>query len=106
MKKQINTCLFMSMKCILIKIKFDIELLKTIWKHKEKVKYLILTGSAAAQSSNLSMYLMDLSFVPMPTRENVWSTSTHFRQALKLLKGLTVGKFGHRPKVSLLHYKR
>jgi len=56
----------MSMKCILIKIKFDIdvnnnELLKTIWKHKEKIKYLIVIGSAAAQSLNLSMCLVDLS---------------------------------------------
>ncbi len=43
MKKQINICLFMSMKCILFIIKFDTdinnnELLKTIWKHKEKIK--------------------------------------------------------------------
>jgi hypothetical protein len=39
MKKYI--CFFMSIKCILIWIKFDIdinndELLKTIWKHKKK----------------------------------------------------------------------
>jgi hypothetical protein len=26
MKKQINMCLFMSLKCILIKIKFDIDI--------------------------------------------------------------------------------
>jgi hypothetical protein len=43
MKKQINMCLFMFMKCILIYIKFDIdinndELLKTIWKLKKKIK--------------------------------------------------------------------
>jgi hypothetical protein len=42
MKKQINMCVFMSMKCVLIKIKIDIdinndELLKTIWKHKIKI---------------------------------------------------------------------
>jgi hypothetical protein len=41
MKKQIDMCLFMSMKSILIKIKIDIdinidELLKTIKKHKKK----------------------------------------------------------------------
>jgi hypothetical protein len=41
MKKQINMCFFMSLKCILIQIKFDIDrsndqLLKTIWNHKEK----------------------------------------------------------------------
>jgi hypothetical protein len=41
MKKQINMCLFMSMKFILIQIKFDIdlnkdELLETIYKHKKK----------------------------------------------------------------------
>ncbi len=29
-------------------------------------------------------------YVPMPTQENVWSTSTHLPRALKLLKGLTV----------------
>jgi hypothetical protein len=49
-------------------------------------------------------------YLPMCTQENVWSTSTHLRQALKLLKGLTGGKFlnvlGHRPIVSLLLYKR
>jgi hypothetical protein len=48
-------------------------------------------------------------YVPMLTQENVRSTSTHL-QALKLLKGLTVGKFvtvlGQRPKVSLVLYKR
>jgi hypothetical protein len=43
MKKQINMCFFMSMKYILIKIKFDIdinnnELYKTIWKHEKKKK--------------------------------------------------------------------
>jgi hypothetical protein len=56
------------------------------------------------------MYLVDLPYVPMPTQENVWSTFTHLRQELKLLKGLTVGKFvnvlGHPPKVSLVLYKR
>jgi hypothetical protein len=51
MKKQINMCLFMSMKCILIYIKFDIdinnnEILKTIWKHKIKIKSLIITNNA------------------------------------------------------------
>jgi hypothetical protein len=49
-------------------------------------------------------------YVAMPSQENVWSTSTHLRQALKLLKGLILGKFvnvlGHRPKVSLVLYKR
>jgi hypothetical protein len=49
-------------------------------------------------------------YVPMLTQENVWSTSTHLQQALKLLKGLTVGKFvnifDHRPKVSLVLYKQ
>jgi hypothetical protein len=49
-------------------------------------------------------------YVPMHTQENVWSTSPHLRQALKWLKGLTVGKFvnvlGHRPIVSLVLYKR
>jgi hypothetical protein len=43
MKKQINMCLFMCIKFLLNQIKFDIdiiddELLKTIWKHKEKKK--------------------------------------------------------------------
>jgi hypothetical protein len=45
----------------------------------------------------------------MPTQENV-PTSTHLRQALKLLKGLTVAKFVNvlcrRPKVSLVLHKR
>jgi hypothetical protein len=41
MKRQINTCLFMSMIFILIKSKFDIdinddELLISIWKHNKK----------------------------------------------------------------------
>jgi len=40
-KKLINMCLFMSIKFILIQIKFSIdikkdELLETIWKHKKK----------------------------------------------------------------------
>jgi hypothetical protein len=43
MKKQINMCLLMFMKCILIDIKFNIdqnndELLKTICKHKKNLK--------------------------------------------------------------------
>jgi hypothetical protein len=38
MKNKINMCFFMLMKCILILVKFDIdinndELLKTIWKN-------------------------------------------------------------------------
>jgi hypothetical protein len=45
MEKQINMCLFMSM--ILIQDKFDIEInndgvMKTIWKHKEEKKKLII----------------------------------------------------------------
>jgi hypothetical protein len=43
MTKQINKCLFMSMKCIIIFKKFDIdiindELLESIWKHNKKIK--------------------------------------------------------------------
>jgi hypothetical protein len=42
---------FLSMTCMLIQIKFDVdinndELLKTIWKHKKKRKLLIITGRA------------------------------------------------------------
>jgi len=48
--------------------------------------------------------------VPMPTQQNVSSTSTHLWKALKLLKGLSVGKLvnvlGPRPKVSLVLYQR
>ncbi len=43
MKKQINKCVIMSMKFIIIQIKFNIDtnndrLLKIIWKHKKKIK--------------------------------------------------------------------
>jgi hypothetical protein len=34
----------MSMKCILIWTKFDIDI--SIWKHKKKLKFLIVTSSA------------------------------------------------------------
>jgi hypothetical protein len=34
----------MFMKCILISIKFDIDI--NIWKHKKKLKWLVITGSA------------------------------------------------------------
>jgi hypothetical protein len=43
MKKQINKCVIMSVKFIIIQIKFNIDvnndrLLKIIWKHKKKIK--------------------------------------------------------------------
>jgi hypothetical protein len=52
-KKQINMYLFMSMKCILIEMKFDIdinndELLKPISKHKKKKKIVDCQWESAA----------------------------------------------------------
>jgi hypothetical protein len=68
-----------------------------------------MTGSVQKCKSQICQCTLWICpYVPMPTQENVWSTS--LRQALKLLKALTVGKFvnvlGHRPKVSLVLYKR
>jgi len=70
-----------------------------------------MTGSVQQHKARICQCsLWICPYVPMPTQENVWSTSTHLQQALKLLKGLTVGKFvnvlGHSPKVSLVLYKR
>jgi hypothetical protein len=72
---------------------------------------MILTGSVhqrKAHSFQCTLWICH--YVPMPTPENVFSTSTHLRQAFKSLKQLTVAKFVnllvHRPKVSLVLYKR
>jgi hypothetical protein len=89
----------MSMKCKLIKIKFDIhinnnELLKTIWKHKEKINKLVVTGSVQQHEAQICQCTFWICpYVRRPTQENLWSTSSDLWQALKLLKGLTLCKF-------------
>jgi hypothetical protein len=54
--------LFMSIKCILIQIKFDIdinndELLKTTWKQKKKNENLMVTGNAQQRSTQINYEL-------------------------------------------------
>jgi hypothetical protein len=71
---------------------------------KTEGKNKIIDGDGSVQQREAQICQCTLWICPyllMPTQENVWSTSTRLRQALKLLKGPTLRKFvnvlGHRP---------